>query len=95
MGVLNRALDLDGMSDSCYIDRLRVYPYGLTTRQQIAQSLPGHSVGIYAGRTDDVRVSNSFFLNGRAADLHAGSADVVGRILTLLTALLTALRTFR
>ena len=73
MGTLNRGLDLDGLSDSCYINRLRVYPYGLTTSQQVAQQLPGHSVGIYSGRTDDMRVSNSFFLNGRGVDLHAGA----------------------
>ncbi len=56
MGTLNRGLDLDGLSDSCYINRLRVYPYGLTASQQVAQQLPGHSVGIYSGRTDDMRV---------------------------------------
>ena len=72
MGMLNRGITLDVITDSIYINRLRCFPYGMTAAQHVAQQLPGHSVGIYAGRCDDLRVSNSFFINGRGVDLHAG-----------------------
>jgi len=74
MGMLNRGISLDGLTDSCYIDRFRAFPYGLTSSMEVAQQLPGHSVGIYAGRADDLRCSNSDFYNGRGLDLHAGAA---------------------
>ena len=67
----HRFFDLDMSFDSVRIENAQGWQYGLLGNQ-VTAFLAADSVGIYAGRVDDLKVINSAFY-GSCADLHLGA----------------------
>ncbi len=64
MSMLNYGFHFDGYADSARMDKVHVFPFGMTSNQLLAFFLQGHSVSLYVGRHPDLRVTNSLFING-------------------------------
>lgn len=72
MSCFSTGIYLNGALDSVKLDKIHIWPFDLTSSQTNITYDPADTVGIIAGRVDDLHITNSLFFVGTGLKMGSG-----------------------